>query len=209
VNIRRAACAALLGPLALAGGILISTVGSTSVLAASRSSVAAKTPETSSRHHEQEAVECSPGKVAEKHGQCAVTFEDMTKDENPVGQKVCFSVSPTNAGNVQTGAGACAFINKNDKALGTFATSGSYCGKAVITAVETGEGSEQAHHTTVTIVCAPTATTTSAIVPTGSSSPPAGWLLGAMGLALALVTAVGVSTRRWLAPRRRTSSQSV
>ena len=81
MNIRRAACTALLGPLALAGGILISTVGSTSVLAASRSNVAAKTPETSSRHHEHKSVECSPGKVAEKHGQCAVTFEDITKDE--------------------------------------------------------------------------------------------------------------------------------
>ena len=207
MNFRRAACTALLGPLALAGGILISTVGSTNVLAASRSSVASKTPETSSRPHEHERVECTPGRVAEKHGQCAVVFVDKTTTENPVGQQVCFKVSPIGAGSVETGSGNCAFINKNDKALGTFTTSGTYCGKAVITAVETGED-EQNHHTTVTIVCTPVATTTAAIVPAGSPFPPAGWLLGAMGVGLALWSGYAVRTRRWFAPRRHAASQS-
>lgn len=208
VNFRRAACTALLAPIALAGGILISAVGSTNVLAASGSSVTSKTPETSSRPHENERVQCSPAKVAQRHGQCAVVFLDKTKNENPVGQQVCFSVSPIGAGTIETGTGNCAFINKNDKALGTFATTGTYCGKAVVTAVETGEASEQKHHTTITIVCTPVATTTAAILPAGSPLPPAGWLLGAMGVGLALVTGYAVRTRRWFAPRRHAASQS-
>ena len=202
MSIRRAACTALLAPLALAGGIFLSTLGTTTVLAASTSSVASKTPETSSRPHEHERVECSPGKVAEKHGQCAVVFVDQSNDENSAGQKVCFSVSPSGAGGIGTGAGNCAFIGKNGKALGTFTASGSYCGQAVITAVEPAEGDEQAHHTTIRITCTNKATTTAAILPAGSPFPPAGSLLGALGVGLALVTGYAMRTRRWFAPRR-------
>jgi hypothetical protein len=166
------------------------------------------TPVTSSRPHEHERVECSPGTVAQKHGQCAVTFVDRTTKENAVGQKVCFSVSPMTAGSIQTGAGACAFINKNHKAIGTFTTSGTYCGKATITATEVNEASEQAHHTTITIRCAVSATTTAAVVPGAGPSSPAGWILGALGVGLALVAAYAVRTRRWFAPRRHAASQS-
>ncbi|MGA8415374.1 MAG: hypothetical protein WB808_02010 [Candidatus Dormiibacterota bacterium] len=207
MDFRRAACTALLAPLALAGGIFVSTLGSTSVLAASRSSVAAKTPASSSTHHEHESVECTPGKVAEKHGQCAVVFVDKSNAENSVGQKVCFSVS-NDAGSVQTGTGNCAYINKNDKALGTFTTSGSYCGRATITAVEPNEGDEQAHHTTITIVCPTKATTTSVTVPAAPPSSPMGWLLGAMGVGIALLTGYAVWTRRWFAARRHGARQS-
>ena len=205
MNFRRAACTALLAPLAMAGGILISAVGSTNVLAASKGAVV--TPVTSSRPHEHESVECKPGTVAQKHGQCAVTFIDRTKNEDSVGQKVCFTVS-NNAGTVQTGAGTCAFVNKNHKAIGAFTTSGTYCGKATITATEVNEASEQAHHTTITIRCAVSATTTAAVVPGAGPSSPAGWILGALGVGLALVAGYAVRTRRWFAPRRHAASQS-
>ena len=125
-----------------------------------------------------------------------------------MGQKVCFSVSPMTAGSVQTGAGTCAFINKNDKALGTFMTSGTYCGKATITATEVNEASEQTHHTTITITCAVSATTTAAMVPGGGPLSPAGWILGALGIGLALAAGLAAWTRWGFGPRRHAASQS-
>jgi hypothetical protein len=202
------------------GGVL--TLGSVNVLAASAPVSsntathvsAANVPQSSSKPHKHERVECSPGRVAEKHGQCDVTFSDpKTKGEpNPVGQKVCFSVSPADAGQVGTGADACARIGKNDKASDTFTASGAYCGKAVITAKETGEH-EQAHHTTIKIVCPgkdKDATTTAAIVPVGSPLPPGsgGWLVGAMGVGAALVAGYALRPRRWIARRRLAARQS-
>jgi hypothetical protein len=149
-------------------------------------------------------VDCSPGHVAQDEGQCRVTFVDqVTKGEkNPAGQHVCFTVSPAKAGAVGTGAGHCAVIGKNDKAFGTFTASGKYCGPAVITATETGENSGQAHHTTIQITCAKTATATAALLPAGSPFPPAGWLLGVMGVGMALVTGYAIRTRRWFSARR-------
>jgi hypothetical protein len=101
-------------------------------------------------------------------------------------------------------------VRKNDKALGTFSTSGAHCGTALIIATEPAENN-QTHHTTITIVCPPpAATTTSAVIPAGAPLPPTGggWLLGAMGVGVALVTAYAVRTRRWFAPRRIAAGQS-
>ena len=160
MNMRRAARAALAAPLMITGGILALTLGSANVFAASsatsstHSSAASKTPVTSSRKHDHDTVECSPGRVPKKHGQCAVTFADSGAGDNSVGQKVCFSVSPAKAGSVGTGAGNCAFVKSNFDALGTFSTSGMYCGTALIIATEPAE-KNQTHHTTITIVCPP------------------------------------------------------
>jgi hypothetical protein len=195
----------------IAGGLLVATLGSTDVLAASPATTAA-TPQTSSKPHKHERVVCTPGKVAEKHGQCAVVFYDpkTPKEPNPVGQKVCFSVAPAKAGHIGTGAGTCARIGKNDKALGTFTASGNYCGKATITATETGKY-EQPHHTTITIVCTKkpkTATTTAAFFPTGSPQPPIGGLLVAgLGVLGAVVTGFALN-RRLLASWRLAASTS-
>ena len=214
----RAVRTALLAPLMVAGGVLVTTLGSSNVFAASSTTTSthltasAAIPQTSSRPHKHERVQCSPGHVAEKHGQCAVTFFDpKTKGEpSPIGRKVCFSVSPSDAGHVGTGADACAYVGKNYKALGTFTASGNYCGKAVITAVEGKE--KLSHHTTITIVCGKTtdATTTAAVLPAGSPLPPAGgaWLLGVMGVGAALITGYALRPRRWLSRGRLAASQS-
>ncbi len=76
----------------------------------------------------------------------------------------------------------------------------------MITATEPNEANEQTHHTTITIRCA-TATTTAAFLPAGGGSP-VGWILGALGVGLALVAGIAVRTRRWFAPRRHAASQS-
>ena len=212
MNMRRVARTALAAPLLISGGIFVLTLGSANVFAASSSgsashaSAPSSIPQTSSRKHDHDTVECSPGSVPKTHGQCAVTFADKGAD-NSVGQKVCFTVSPFRAGSVGTGAGNCAFVKSNEEALGTFTTSGSYCGTARIVATEPGEAN-QTRHTTITIVCPPSATTTAAIVPGGSPSSPAGWILGALGAGLAIVAGFAVRTRRWFAPRRHAASQS-
>jgi hypothetical protein len=199
--------------LVVVGGFLTLTMGSVNVLAAgSSAAMTAPVPQSSSKPHKHERVECSPGFIAEHHGQCVATFFDpKTKGEpHPQGQQVCFSVSPMTAGTISTGNGKCARIGSNDKAYAVFKDSGSYCGKAIISAIEPAEH-EQAHHTTVTIVCHKTtdATTTAAVVPAGSPFPPAGgWLLGAMGVGAALVIGYAVRTRRWFSPRRLAADQS-
>jgi hypothetical protein len=220
VNVRRVARTALAAPLFVTGGVLVLTLGSANVFAASstgtsanaatRSSAASNLPQPSSRRHDHDTVECSPGSVPKKHGQCAVTFADPgAGDNNSVGQKVCFSVSPDDAGKVGTGAGHCAFVKSDDEALGSFTTSGRYCGTASIIATESAEHN-QTRHTTITIICPPGATTTSAVIPAGGPLPPAGggWLLGAIGVGVALVAAYAVRTRRWFAPRRLAAGQS-
>lgn len=218
MNLRRVARVALVGPVMITGGMLVLTLGSANVFAASGSSANAPThssaasnlPQSSSRKHDHDTVECSPGRVPNKHGQCAVTFADPGAGDNSVGQRVCFSVSPAKAGSVGTGAGHCAFVKNNRKALGTFTTSGTYCGTALIIATEPAENN-QTHHTTITIICPPpAATTTSAVIPAGTPLPPTGggWLLGVVGVGVALVTAYAVRTRRWFAPRRIAAGQS-
>ena len=219
MNLRRAARAALVGPVMITGGMLVLTLGSANVLAASSTSgsansathshAAANKPISSSKPHEHENVVCKPGKVAEKNGQCQVVFTEVkSKDEpNVGGQQVCFSVSPMNAGKVQTGNGNCAVTSSAGKAFGTFMTSGTYCGKAVITATETAEN-EQTHHTTVTITCKKDATTTAfaiAGVPLGGS-PAGGWILGLLGAGVAIATAIALRIR--FAPRRLAARQS-
>ncbi len=204
VNMRRATRTALLGPLMVVGGVFALTMGSTSALAASsastHTSATANTPQSSSRPHKHEHVDCDPGRVNKNKGDCRVVFSDpKTKGEpNPVGQKVCFTVSPSGAGSVTTGSGNCTTVGSNHKAVGTFTASGSFCGKAVITATEGKE--KQSHHTTVTVVCKDNeATTTAAFLPAGGPLPPAsgGWLLGALGVGVALMTGYAVRTRRW------------
>lgn len=218
MNLRRVARAALVGPVTIIGGMLVLTLGSanvfaatstgTSASAATHAPATANAPISSSKPHEHENVECTPGKVAEKNGQCQVVFTDVkTKGEpNPRGQRVCFSVSPSKAGKVQTGGGKCAVTNSAGKAFGTFMTSGTYCGKAVITATEPAENG-QTHHTTVTIACKSATTTafTIAGVPVGGS-PAGGWVLGLLGAGAALATAVALRIR--FAPRRLTARQS-
>jgi hypothetical protein len=218
VNMRRATRTALLGPLVVAGGIFALTVGSINAFAASSTAVSTTThasatanqPQSSSRPHKHEHVDCDPGHVS-KNGDCQVVFSDpkTTGEPSPVGQSVCFSVSPANAGSVETGADHCATVGNNHKAVGTFVASGSFCGKAVITATEGKE--KQSHHTTVTIVCKnESATTTAAMIPAGSPAPPAGggWLLGVLGVGVALVTGYALRTRRWFAPGRLAADQS-
>ena len=121
MNLRRVARVALVGPVMITGGMLVLTLGSANVFAASGSSANAPThssaasnlPQSSSRKHDHDTVECSPGRVPNKHGQCAVTFADPGAGDNSVGQRVCFSVSPAKAGSVGTGAGHCAFVKNN------------------------------------------------------------------------------------------------
>ena len=201
-------------PLVVAGGLLTLTMGSVNVLAAgSSAAMTAPVPQSSSKPHKHERVECSPGFIAESHGQCVATFFDpKTKGEpHPQGQQVCFSVSPAKAGSISTGSGKCARIGSNDKAYAVFKDSGDYCGKAIISAIEPAEH-DDTHHTTVTIVCSKTdtqATTTAAMLPPGSPFPPAGgWLLGAMGVGAALLTGYAVRTRRWFSPRRLAAGHS-
>lgn len=200
----------------VAGGMLALTLGSGNVLAASstattatHSASSAAKPVTSSRPHEHERVTCSPGHVSANHGQCRVTFVDKKSktEPHPSGGKVCFTVTPHNAGAVGTGAGNCAVIGTNDKAFGTFTASGKVCGKVEIVATEPEKG-EQSHHTTITIRCK-TATTTAALIPAGSPFPPAGTgLLGVMGVGFALVTGYAIRTRRWVFPRRLATNPS-
>jgi hypothetical protein len=201
----------------ITGGMLALTLGSANVLAApstsgsSNSATHAHATETkpisSSKPHEHENVECHPGKVAMKNGQCQVTFTEVKTNGEPNvgGQRVCFTV-PSKAGNVQTGNGNCAVTNSAGKAFGTFMTSGTYCGKAVITATETAEN-EQAHHTTITITCKDASTTafTTTGVPSGGS-PVGGWILGLLGAGAAIATAVALRIR--FAPRRLAVRQS-
>ena len=217
MNLRRAARAALVGPVMVTGGLLVLTLGSANVLAASSTSGSSNSathsratqtkPISSSKRHEHENVECHPGKVAMKNGQCQVTFTEVkSKDEpNVGGQQVCFTV-PSKDGNVQTGNGNCAVTNSAGKAFGTFMTSGTYCGKAVITATETAEN-EQAHHTTVTITCKDASTTafTTTGVPS-RGSPFGGWVLGLLGVGAALAAAIALRIR--FAPRRLAVRQS-
>jgi hypothetical protein len=210
VNMRRAARHALAAPLIVTGGILVLTLGTANVFAASGS---AKTPVTSSGPHEHEHVSCSPGTFTEEHGQCRVTFLDTpTSTEHPLGQQVCFTVNH-HAGAIGTGGmpSNCALVkhtSTGDKALGTFTANDTYCGQAVITATEAVEGG-QTRHTTITLTCAPSVSTTSAIVPAGGPQAPiAGWLLGAIGVGVALVAGFALRARRWLAPRRRSAGQS-
>ena len=218
MNLRSVTRAALMTPLLITGSVLVLTVGSANVFAASSTSTSsnsathghapAKKPISSSKKHEHENVACSPGKVAEKHGQCQVTFTEVKSDSEPNvgGQRVCFSVSPSKAGQIQTGNGSCATTSNAGKAFGTFMTSGTFCGKAVITATEIAEN-EQTHHTTVTIVC-PHATTT-AFTTTGAplgGSPLGGWILGLLGAGAALATAIALRIR--FAPRRLAARQS-
>ena len=167
-------------------------------------------PGSSSRPHKHEHVDCDPGHVT-KNGDCQVVFSDpKTKGEpSPVGQQVCFTVTPVGAGSVETGHNHCATVGVNHKAVGTFNAGHNFCGEAVITATEGKE--KQSHHTTV-IVCKNhehDATTTAAIIPAGSPLPPAGgWLLGALGVGVALVTGYALRTRRWFVPGRLTAGQS-
>lgn len=208
MNMRRAARNALVAPLIVTGGILVLTLGTANVFAASGST---KTPITSSIPHEHEHVSCSPGTITEEQGQCEVKFVDKTtlNEPKPVGQLVCFTVNPDNAGTIRTGSKApidpnCAKVRDYsgvDKAIGTFTASDKYCGQAVITATEPAEDG-QMHHTTITLTCAPGVSTTSALLPAGSPQPPAmgGWLLGALGVGAALVTGFAV--------RRRSAGQS-
>ena len=195
----------------VAGGFLTLSLGSATVFAAgpgTTAHVTATIPQTSSKPHKHEHVDCDPGHVSAT-GHCHVTFLDVvTKGEkNPAGLKVCFTVTPAKAGAVTA---ACDVIGKNGRAFGTFTASGNFCGRAVITATEAGE--HQSHHTTVTITCKDTATTTAAMLAAGSPIPPTGggggWLLGAMGVGAALVTAYAVRTRRWFVARRLAANQS-
>ncbi|MFZ0180745.1 MAG: hypothetical protein WAL84_12870 [Candidatus Dormiibacterota bacterium] len=204
MNMRKATRTALLGPLMVAGGVFALTMGSTNAFAASSSSThvsaTAKTPESSSRPHKHEYVDCDPGHVAKNKGDCRVVFSDpKTKGEpNSVGQTVCFTVSPNGAGSVTTGSGSCTTVGSNHSAVGTFTASGTFCGRAVITATEGKE--KTSHHTTVTVGCDKhDATTAAAFLPAGSPQPPAtdGWLFGALGVGVALMTGYAVRSRRW------------
>ena len=209
----RAARTALLAPIIVAGGFLTLSLGSVNVFAASQGTTAltavAATPQTSSKPHKHERVDCSPGHVAEDHGQCRVTFVDqhVKGGKDSAGQHVCFSVSPAKAGSVGTGANSCAVIGKNDKAFGTFQASGKYCGLATITATEKGE--KASHHTVIHITCSKTATTTAALLSAGSPLPPTGggWLIGAMGVGAALFTGYAMRTKRF-DPGRLAANQS-
>src|ERR1035441_1865201 len=104
----RMARTALLAPILVAGGFLTLTLGSVNVFAASAGTTThvasvAEIPQTASRPHKHERVDCSPGHIS-KNGQCAATFIDpKTKGEpNPVGQRVCFSVITKGAGSIST-----------------------------------------------------------------------------------------------------------
>jgi hypothetical protein len=207
MNLGKGVRTALIAPVMIASGLLVLTLGSTDVLAASSTSAAA-TPQTSSKPHKHESVTCVPGKVSENKGQCQVVFYDpWTKDlPNPIGQKVCFLVLPNKAGHVGTGAGTCAHVGNNHRAYATFTASGNYCGLAKIRATEPGH--TDSHHTTITITCKKDATTTAALLPAGSPQPPVGGLLvGGLGLAGAIFTGFALN-RRTLAPWRLAAGKS-
>jgi len=198
--------AALFAPLMVAGGLLTLTLGSANVLAAS------STPQSSSRAHDHDSLDCDPGRVSENGGHCRVVFTDKEtkKEEHPKGQTVCFSVTPADAGSVTTASGNCTTVGKKDKAFGTFTASGNFCGHAKIWATEPGEGG-QTRHTSIRVTCKDKdATTTAALIPAGSPLPPSGggWLLGVMGVSVALATGYAVRTRRWFAPGRLAADQS-
>jgi hypothetical protein len=182
----------------VAGGLLTVTLGSTPVFAAS------STPQSSSRAHDHDRLDCDPGRVA-KHGKCSVVFTDKEtkREEHPKGQTVCFSVKPADAGSVTGDSANCSTVNKKGKAFGTFTASGEVCGKVTIWATEKAEDG-QTRHTTVRIKCKDKdATTTAALIPASSPFPPAGGsLLGAMGVGMALVTGYAIRTRRWFSPWR-------
>jgi hypothetical protein len=202
----RVARTALLAPLMVAGGLLTLTLGSTPVFAASA------TPQSSSRAHDHDRLDCDPGRVSE-HGHCKVVFTDKKSkgEEDRKGQTVCFSVKPADAGSVTGDSGNCSTTNKKGKAFGTFTASGEICGKVKIWATEPGENG-QTRHTTVRITCKDKdATTTAALIPAGSPLPPSGggWLLSVMGVSVALATGYAVRTRRWFAPRRLAANQYV
>ena len=205
MKIRRAARRALAIPLMIGGSVLVLTMGTVSVFAASSS-----TPKTSSGPHEHEFVVCSPNPIAAGQS-CTITFTDLIKKDEPFSpQKVCFSLKPTTAGTVSP----CTHetkVSPNGIATGTFTSSANFCGNpnsnsVIIYATEPKEHNQR-HHTTVTISCN-TGTSTSAFIPAGSSSPPAiGWLLGAIGLGGALVAVYVLRIRRWFAPRRLAAGQ--
>ena len=205
MKIRRAARRALAIPLMIGGSVLVLTMGTVSVFAASSS-----TPKTSSGPHEHEFVVCSPNPI--DAGQpCTITFTDAIKKDEPfTPHKVCFNVNPNSAGTVSP----CTHetqVGSNGIATGTFTSSANFCrnphnNTAIVTAIEPKENNQK-HHTTVTILCS--FTTTGAVVPAGNSAPPAiAWLLGAIGLGAALVAGYVLRIRRWLAPRRRAAGQS-
>lgn len=198
----------------ITGGMLVLTLGSANVFAASptgtsanaatHSPATANVPSSSSKPHEHENVECTPSTV-QAGGACMLTFTDaITKDEPFKPSKVCFSVSKT-AGTVSTTTGTCTHEKKvgtNGIATGTFTSSATFCNMvATIYAIEPAENSQK-HHTSILVSCN-TGTNTSAYIPAGGSSPPAvGWLLGAIGLGAALVAVFALRIRRWFAPRR-------
>jgi hypothetical protein len=204
----RMARTALLAPLMVAGGLLTLTLGSTTVFAA-----ASNHPQSSSRAHDHDRLDCDPGRVSVHHGKCSVVFTDKEtkKEEHPKGQTVCFSVKPADAGSVTTASGTnCTKVGKHDKAFGTFTASGGFCGHAKIWATEPGEGG-QTRHTSIRVTCKDKdATTTAALIPAGNPLPPSGggWLLGVMGVSVALATGYAVRTRRWFALGRLAANQS-
>lgn len=212
----RVARTALLAPIIAAGGFLTLTVGSVNVFAASSATTAHVTaavaiPQTSSKRHSHERVDCKPGHVSENHGTCTVTFYDKTTkgEPSPNGQRVCFTVSPSNAGEVRTGHNHCAFVVVPNGASGTFTASGKYCGRATITATEKNETTTPTHGTVIRIICQQ-ATTTAAMIPAGSQLPPSGGggLLGALGVGAALVTGYALRNRRWFSLGRLAANQS-
>jgi hypothetical protein len=206
---------ALAAPLLIGGGMLVLTFGTANVFAASSATHAnapANTPQTSSKPHEHENVVCINASIT-AGGTCMVVFTDIkTKDEkNPSGQKVCFSVSPTTAGTATPFTPPCSkvtLVGGMYEALSTFSSNPNSCVNATIYATEPKEHNQR-HHATETITCGPpgTATNASFAVPAGRPLPPAGgWLFGAMGAGVALVTSYAL--RRRFAPRRLAAGQS-
>ncbi len=110
-------------------------------------------PRNSSFKHDHDKLECKgSSKIKQSNGKCDVEFSEKDESE-PTGQQVCFSVSPSNAGTVTSDVGGSCTTVKSDKdADGTFHTSGTYCGKATITATEPAESNQQTQ-TTIKIVC--------------------------------------------------------
>src|SRR5580704_4791329 len=103
MDMRRMARTALAAPLLVGGGMLVLSFGTANVFAASSTTHAnapENTPQSSSKKHEHDTLVCSPATVS-ANGTCGLTFTDPTSNgENSVGQKVCFSVSPSTAGTV-------------------------------------------------------------------------------------------------------------
>lgn len=211
MNMRTAARTALAVPLVIGGGIVVLTLGTGNVFAASsatHASATVKTPVTSSGPHEHENVVCTLASIT-AGGSCTVTFTDIknSDEKHPSGQKVCFSVSPTTAGTVTPKCSHVTLVGTMYQASATFNSNPNSCVNAIIYATEKPEDNQR-HHTTETITCdGAAATNTSFTIPAGSPSPPAGgWLLGAMGVGAALVTSYAL--RRRFAPRRLAASQS-